>query len=193
MRFDTPQEFVAWVESIKDRLHAMVTNRLVPAVITPNERVPLILKRNTVDRNPSVWAARLRSPRHVVTVAGEAQEMVHAFMIGYGGIATLASDAGRTGTTVGSRSYRLRFTIDSYYQEIPGTDDDNSELWHNQEILFVVDKLVNERPFGVPGVGMVERWSESRGLTQFGDTPARESLGECYLDTDPIDIRYQQS
>ena len=182
----TPTEFAVFVESIKDQIVALISGELVPGTAIPDERVPVVLKRLVIDRNTSAWAARLRSPRHIVeveTASGTTQEkQVHAFMIGYGGIETYPDN------TVRSVAWKLRFTVDSYYQNTPGTESDNAEKSHGAEIFRVAHVLMTKKPFGVPGVKRVTGFRERRGLAKMGDVDVRESLGEMFIELDPISI-----
>lgn len=180
----TPEEFAAYVETIKDRVAALISGELVPSSSEVGEKVPAVHKRLIIDRNNEAWAARLRSDRHIETVSvdgvDQQEPVVHAFMVGYGGIETRPSSVVRT------VAYNLRFTIDSYYQDVPGTDADNAEKNHGSEIFRATHVLMTTRPFGVAGVARATEFRERRGLAKMGDTLVRESLGELWLELDPI-------
>lgn len=180
----TPEEFAAYVETVKDRVADLINIELVPTAVTSGEKIPAVHKRLIIDRNSAAWASRLKSDRHVEQVAtdeGTVEErIVHAFMVGYGGIET------RPSTLVRTVAWNLRFTIDSYYQDLPGTDIDNPEKSHGAEINRVGYVLMTTRPFGVPGVTRATEFRERRGLASMGDTILRESLGELWLELDPI-------
>lgn len=178
----TPQEFADYLETVKGRIIALISNELVPGQTSPGERLPKVINRLVVERNRDTWAAKLRSKRHVETVNTVSQEMVHAFMIGYGGLGTYED------RTVRSVAYRLRFTVDSYYQDSPGTDEDSPEKRHGAEIARVAHVLLTTRPFGVEGVKEVTGFNERRGLSRLGNVIVRESLGEMFVTLKPIQI-----
>lgn len=185
MIFNTPQEFADWVDLIKLHLVDIITDELVPATITPNEQLPVIRGRSVIDRDGDKWAGRLRSPRHKVTTGGETVDWVHGFMVAYGG-ATYVRPSG-----VGVTAYRLRFLIDGYCEIYSRSDTDNSEKLFNAEVLRIGYRLMNKKPFGVPGVSQVFGWDERRGIAELGFSLVHESLADVFMDTDEIQIDYQ--
>lgn len=189
----TPEAFAAYVEEIKDRLLEIVTTELVPPAEDPpveGERVPKVIKWLVVDSVPKTFAARLRSDRHVVTVQvdGEdvAESQVHAFVLAYGGLETYTPP--EPSRAVRSVFYKLRFTLDSYYQDYPGADADNAEARHGAEIARAAHVLLTTRPLGVEGAKRVTGWRERRGLGRIGDVPVKESLAEFFVELSGIHI-----
>lgn len=188
----TPTAFAAYVEQVKDRLLEIVSQELVPPVPdppVPDERVPKVIKWLVIDSVPKSFAARLRSDRHVVKTIVDEQEVaesqVHAFVLAYGGLEEYEPQ----NKAVGCIYYRLRFTLDSYYQDFPGKNDENAEALHAAEIHRAAHTLRATYPLGISGAKRVTGWRERRGLARIGDVPVKESMGEFFVELDGIDIR----
>jgi hypothetical protein len=189
----TPDEFADFIENVKIQIAALVSATLVPALSVAGEKVPVVFPRAIIDRNSQAWASRLTSPRHIetITVDGDTgseeveQPIVHAYCIGYGGMER------RPGGPIRTVSWNLRLTLDSYYQDIPGTDADNPEKNHAREINKVAHVLTTTQPLGIPGANKVTDFRERRGFASMGDTVLRESLGELWVELDPIGFPYR--
>lgn len=197
----TPTEFAQYVERVKDRLLEIVAGELVPPPSDPpaeTERVPKVIKWLVADSVPRTYAARLRSDRHVVKTEVEgqtvAEQQVHAFVLAYGGLETYVPP--EPSNAVRSVFYKLRFTLDSYYQDYPGSDKppaegelpDNAEARHGAEIARAAHALLSARPLGVEGAKRVTGWRERRGLARIGEVPVKESLGEFFVELSGIHI-----
>jgi hypothetical protein len=175
----TPSQFADVCESIKDGVLEVTTATLIPeGAPVEGEKLPTIKNRLVIDSDGRKWAAKLQSDRHKEESPEGEILKVHAFMIGFGGLDTYEDK------TVGHVPFRLRFTVDSYYEDEVGTDTDNSELWHAREIAMLAFALY--RP------GVVKRvvgFHERRGLARIGKTVVRESLGEVYIEIKPAPLR----
>src|SRR5919206_2061816 len=135
----TPTEFVALTNSIKARIVELIEKELIPGgAPQQGDRLPVVKKRIIVDRLPDNWAAKLKSPRHVV--GGEPK--VHAIMVGFGGIEDYAD------RTTRSVAWRLRFLMRHYLYDFIGNDQDNAELLQAAEVFAVAHRLMTTRPFG---------------------------------------------
>ena len=179
---DTPAKFAEMIEEVKLGILEVLTAELVPAGITVGEKIPLLKNRLIVDPVPDKFAARLRSKRHKEGTGSDVVEKVHAFMVGYGGIDTNNPD-----NTVGRKGFRLRFLIDSYYEDDIGTDADNAEKRHGAEIARVCFALFASRVLRRPGiVQRVADFQERRGFSPMGETVMRKSLGELYVVTKAV-------
>jgi hypothetical protein len=178
----TPTELADYFETVRARIVSLIATELVPEEATEGERIPKIIDDLIVERNRDQWAARLRSNRHIEVTSGVEQKMVHAFMVGDGGLETYPDN------TIRSVSYKLRCTVDSYYQDSPGSDGDSPAKRHAREIARVAHVLLTTRPFGVTGVKKVVGFRERRGLAMLGNVQVRESLGEMFIELNPIQI-----
>lgn len=197
----TSEEFATLVESVKTKLADLIETELVPENETLGEKVPQVLRRLLVRRDGREWVAKLQSGRHleveVIDGINTPVEKVHTFMIGHGGI----DEYNPQNKDNRSNFWRLRFTIDSYYQDAVETDTDNPEKRHAAEVSRIAHLLKESRLKGdfrvpFPGVGnegsnaiyRVEGFRERRGLARMGDVLVRESLAEVFVLLQPITI-----
>ena len=178
----TPQELVNLTKAIKVRMVEIVTGVLVPEAVVPGEKTPKIIPRLIIDPNYKAWANKLKSPRHKVTENGVELEKVHSVMVYYKGIQDYLDK------TVRSMPWKLAFGIDNFYQDDPGTDEDNPEDHHNAEITLAAAALWSARPFGVPKVKSVVSFKEGRGLTTMGDYMVRQSMGTAIVELEPLQL-----
>jgi hypothetical protein len=176
----TSAEFAQRIEDIKAAILTTVRTELIPSVVTIGERIPKVINRLIVERQADKWASKLTSSRDI---DDQEKRRVHAVMVGYGGISPGPNN------TVGSMVWRLRFTLDSYLQDEFGTDTDNAEKRHNDEITRMAFALRSTRHLGLPQwVRSVGQLSERRGLARMGEIMVRESLGEMVVELQPIHI-----
>lgn len=181
----TPALFADLCEEVKLGIMEVLTAELVPALpVVPGEKVPVVKNRRIIDASPESWAAKLKSPRHIEGTGENTVEKVHAVMVGYGGLDTRSDD-----NTVGRKGFRLRFIIDSYYEDEIGEDDDNPEKRHAAEVARVAYVLFASRVLNRPGVvKRVVDFNERRGFTRMGESVMRESLGEVYVELNAVPL-----
>lgn len=179
----TPAETEALFKSIKTGFANIIKAELIPAgPVVVGEKIPLVLPRLVVDPNHRAWAAKLASPRHIVDTIPQ----VHAIMIGSGGEEQL------TTKSVGTVDYRLRWSLTAYYQEYPGTDNDNAEDNLAGEIARIAALFVGRRNKSMPdsiksNVLRIHGFKQRKGLARMGIVFVRTSIGEFYTDLQPID------
>jgi hypothetical protein len=178
----TPEQLVTLTESAHQRLYELVRDRLVPLDITPNERVPKVFDRLVVDSDHRAWANMLRSDRHVEEQSGEQIKQVHTVMVYEKGMRDYPDK------TVRSMPWDLVFGIDNFYQDYPGTSQDNPGYRQNKEITLVAAMLFSTIPFGVVGVKRIIGWREQRVLSRMGDIMVRQSMATCTLRLNPAQI-----
>lgn len=180
----TEEEFADVCEYIKEGVLEVLNAALIPAgASVEGEKLPVIKNRLIVDRAPGKWAAKLQSDRHLEGAGDGQVKKVHAFMVGYGGLDNYED------RTVGHIPFRLRFTIDSYYEDEVGTDADNPEKRHAREVAKVAFALYKSRTLNRPQVvKRVVGFRERRGLARMGETVVRESLGEVYIEIKPVPL-----
>lgn len=178
----TPAELVALTEATNTRLVQLVTDTLVPPVVTPGERVPKIFDRLVVDTDHKAWANMLRSDRHVESQNGQDVKQIHTFMIYPKGMRDYPDN------TVRSMPWQLEFGIDSFYQDYPGKSGDNPGMRHNAEVTLIAATLLSTKPFGVVGVKRIVGWREVRVLSRLGDFQVRQSMATCTIRLQPAQI-----
>lgn len=174
----TPEQLVQLTENINDRLYQLVSGKLIPEDVIPDERIPKVFDRLVVDSDHRAWANMLKSDRHVEN--GEKQ--VHAFMLYPKGLRDYPDN------TVRSMPWQLDFGIDSFYQDFPGKTHDNPGFRHNKEITLIAAVLWSARPFGVVGVKKVVGFRENRVLTRMGDVMVRQSMAVATVKLEPAPI-----
>lgn len=180
----TPAKLAEFIEEAKLGLLEVLNTELIPALpVVAGEKIPLVKNRRIIDLVPDKFASKLRSKRHIEGTGANAVEKVHAFTVGYGGIdEDIQSETGHGQTTVGHKQYRVRFLIDSYYEDEIGTDADNPEKRHAAEIARVAYALSTSRTLKRPGVVQrVGAFTERRGFARMGESMARESLAEVFV------------
>jgi len=180
----TPAKLAEFIEEAKLGLLEVLNTELVPALpVVAGEKIPLVKNRRIIDEDLSKYAAKLRSKRHIEGTGTNAVEKIHTFMVGYGGLdEDIQGETGHGQTTVGRKQYRVRFLIDSYYEDEIGTDADNPEKRHAAEIARVAYALSASRTLKRPGVVQrVGAFTERRGFATFGEGIARQSLAEVYV------------
>jgi hypothetical protein len=180
----TPEELVQLTEDTNARLVELITDKLVPSVVVPGERVPRIFDRLVVDSDHKAWANMLRSDRHVETQEGVDVKQVHSVMIYPKGIRDY------TGQTVRAMHWQLDFGVDNFYQDYPGKTNDNPGFRQNKEINLVAATLWSARPFGIEGVKMVVGLRENRVLSRMGDVMVRQSMAIVTIQLQPGHIPY---
>lgn len=176
----TPEELVTLTEDVNDRLYELISEKLVPSVVTPGEKVPKIFDRLIVDSDHRAWANMLKSDRHIENQ----EEQVHAFMVYPKGLRDYPD------RTVRAMPWQIDYAIDSFYQDYPGLTHDNPGFRHNKEITLVAATLWSARPFGVVGVKKLVQFREIRVLTRMGDVMVRQSMGLVSIQLDPAQIPY---
>lgn len=174
----TPEELVTLSEAINDRMYELISEKLVPVLVTPGEKVPKVFDRLVVDSDHRAWANMLKSERHVE----EEEKQVHAFMVYPKGMSDYPDN------TVRSMPWQLDYAIDSFYQDYPGKTHDNPGFRHNKEITLIAATLWSARPFGVVGVKMVTGFKENRVLTRMGDYVVRQSMAVARVKLQPGEI-----
>ena len=181
---DTPEKFAEIPEQIKDGILELLNDELVPPTVTVGEKIPRVRNRRIVEIEPTTWKGRLKSPRHLEGSGDDQVQKVHSYLVGYGGIVSQNDD-----NTVGGKSFQLRFLIDSYYEDEVGTDEDNPEKRHADEISRIVYKIWTSRTLRRPTfVKRIVDFSERRGFARMGDTVTRESLAELIVDTHAVPL-----
>ncbi len=179
---DTPEKFADLCEEIKAGILEVIEETILPGAITAGEKVARVENRRIIDVGRE-YANKLRSERHKA-LEEESPDKVHAYMVGYGGI-----DTNIPSTTTGTKTFQLRFLIDSYYEDDIGTSDDNAEKRHAREVHMISYALFRNKVLNRPGiVHRVERWEERRGFATMGETMTRESLGELFVKILPIPL-----
>jgi len=175
---DSPEDFAALIREVKDGIMEVVTAVLIPAGPPQlGEKLPAIKNRRVLDQVPAKYASKVESDRHIVGTGANATKKIHMFMVGYGGL-----DTGFPSPTVGRKNFRLRFLIDSYYEDDIGTDTDNAEERHSEEFSKVAYALFASKVLNRPSVvEMVMDIQERRGFVRFGERMARESLCELFV------------
>lgn len=182
----TPARLAEYVEESKLGMLEVLTAELIPGTITPGEKIPFLRNRRIADYPSDRMAAPLRSKRHIAGVDenGKPIEKVHAFTVGYGGL-----DTDIPQTTVGHKQYRVRFLIDSYYENEMGTDVDNPEKRHAAEVARVAYALAKSKVLNRPGVVYkVGDFKERRGFVRMGEAVIRDSVAEVYVILEPVPI-----
>lgn len=176
--------FADFCEEAKEGIAEVLRKELIPEESVVGEKVPVIKNRRILTDTPQDWATVLRSERHKEGSGVNEVEKVHCFMVGYAGIDTDSED-----NTVTQKSFRLRFVIDSYYENKVGSDNDNPELSHGREIHKIAYALVASRVCKRPGVvKKVVAFRERRGFTRLGEAVMRESLGELIIELQPVPL-----
>lgn len=179
----TPDQFADVCEDAKEGVLEIVNATLVPAITVSGEKVPIVKDRIVSDRDSHSWAAKLQSLRHLEGTGDNEVRKVHAFVVDFGGLDTYQD------MTVRHVPYRLRFTIDSYYEDETGITNDNPSIWHSREIAKLAQALYLSRTANRPAtVKRVTGFTERRGLARIGETVVRESLAEVYLEIKPVPI-----
>lgn len=178
----TPEQLVTLTEQVNDRLYQLISDKLVPLVVLPGERVPKIFDRLVVDSDHTAWANILRSDRHIESQSGENIGQVHAIMIYPKGLRDYPDN------TVRSLPWDLSYGIDNFYQDYPGKTGDNPGFRQNKEIVLVAATLLSTVPFGVVGVKKIIGWRETRVLSRMGDTMVRQSMAVCTVRLQPAQI-----
>lgn len=181
---DSPEDFAELLEAVKAGLQETITTVLIPeGEPQEGEKVPQIKNRRIVDVNPTTWANWLRSDRHKVGAGTEDEiDLVHCYMVGYAGITSVNDD-----NTTGGKSFRVSFTIDSYYADDIGSDDVNPEKSHGEEIAKMAYAIWMSRVLKRPGmVKKIVEFNETRGFAKMGDSITRESLAQLIVDLDAV-------
>lgn len=179
---DTAAKFAEMMEEIKAGIIEVAEEELVPGVVALGEKIPFVKNRRIVDLNPSTWATRLKSPRHKEGTGENEVQKVHSFLVGFGGITSVNED-----NTTGGKSFTLRFLIDSYYEDEIGTDQDNPEKRHADEVHRLCYVLWMSRVLRRPGlVKRIVEFTERRGFAKMGDNVTRESLAELTVDLNAV-------
>lgn len=183
----TPKQFAEDVcTPIKNGIIQVITDILIPSgPPVEGEKLPIIKNRLMIDNSANTkWAVRLSSPRDIELINSKPVPRVHAVLVAFGGLSEYVEN------TVGHVGLRLRFTIDSYYQEWLGTDEDNADIRHNNEIAMTALALYQSKTLGYPNiVKRVLGFNERRALVRMGETIVRESLGEFYVEIMPAPLR----
>lgn len=177
--------FAGFCEEAKQGIAEVLRKELIPeGAPVAGEKVPIVKNRRILTDTPQDWATLLRSERHKEGTGLNEVEKVHAFMVGYAGIDTDSED-----NTVSQKSFRLRFVIDSYYENKVGSDTDNPEILHGREIHKIGYALVASRVCNRPGVvKKVVAFRERRGFTRLGEALMRESLAELIIELQPVPL-----
>jgi len=179
----TPDELVTLTESINSRLYDLVVGVMVPPLPgVPGEKVPRVYDRLVVDSDHRAWAPMLKSDRHIENQGGVDVKQIHTIMIYPKGLRTIPHN------TVRSRKWQFDYGIDNFYQDYPGTTDNNPGFRQNKEVVLVADTLITTIPFGVTGVERIVSWRESRALTRIGDVMVRQSMGILAIHIHPAQI-----
>lgn len=175
---DSPDKFADIGEEVKEGILEVLNATLIPAgAPVPGEKLPAIKNRRIMDNVPKTYGPKLESDRHKEGAAPNEVKKVHIFMVGYGGVDTLTESP-----TVGRKNFRMRFLIDSYYEDDIGTDADNAEKRHARELMKVAYALFASKVLNRPSI--VERiidFEERRGFVRVGERMTRESLGELFV------------
>lgn len=175
---NTPAKFAEIPEIVKEGILELLEEELVPSTVTPGEKIPKVKNRAIVEISPTTWAGRLLSDRNVEGTGDNLVEKVHTYMVGFRGIVSATED-----NTTGGKSFQLRFSIDSYYQDEVGTDTDNPEKRHAAEIARILHALWMSRTLRRPTfVKRIVDFSERRGFAKMGELITRESLAEIAVD-----------
>jgi hypothetical protein len=175
---NTPEKFAEIPEIVKAGILECLNGELVPLTVTPGEKIPAVKNRRIVDLDTGTWATRLKSDRHLEGTGDNTTRKVHCYLVGFGGIVAATDD-----NTVGGKSFQLRFLIDSYYEDEIGTDLDNPEKRHGEEISRITHVLWMSRTLKRPKfVKKIVDWSERRGFAKMGNNIMRESLAELIVD-----------
>lgn len=180
----TPAKLAEFCEEAKLGMLEVLNAELIPAVVTAGEKIPVLKNRRIIDTIPDKFASKLRSKRHIEGTGANQVEKVHAFMVGYGGLDTDVPQ-----TTVGRKVYRIRFIIDSYYEDEIGNDLDNPEKRHAAEVARVAYALAASKVLRRPGiVHRVGDFIERRGFARMGESVMRESLGEVFVTLEAVPL-----
>lgn len=183
----TSTEFSTLIETVKQAVVDVAKAELVPPLpATEGERVPMIKNRLIYDKNRETWAAKLRSDRHTVSIAGNPEKKIHCYMISYGGIADYAD------RTVGMMPFALLFRVVGYYQDDVGVDGDNAE----ESMAFELGKLAysyqNTPKLNLPGVvKRVTGYRERRDPAKIGEVQVIESVIEFFVELQTVPKRNQ--
>jgi hypothetical protein len=178
----TPEQLVTLTEDINTRLYQLISATLVPEESEDGERIPKVIDRLVVDQDHKAWANMLKSDRHVEIQNGEDVKQVHAVMIYPKGLRDYPDN------TVRSMHWDLTFGIDNFYQDYPGTINDNPGYRQNKEIVLVAAVLWSTIPFGVTGVKRVVGYRETRVLSRMGDIMVRQSMAIITVRLNPAQI-----
>lgn len=187
----TPEGFADICEAAHEGLVEVVRAAVIPPGNTvPGERVPKVFGRLVVDPDANTWAAALTSERHVEQPPPEAGpeaepvEKVHAIMVGWGGIETYDEPS------INQAGFRLRFVLDAYYENEVGTDADNPEKWSAREISMLAWSILANRTLNRPGIVVsIYAFRERRGLRPMGERRVIQSLGEVWVDLQPVTLK----
>jgi len=174
----SPADFAELCEEVKAGIYEVLEETLIPAgAPQPGEQIPLLKNRRIVDQVPKTYATKLESDRHLVGDAPDQTKRIHIFWVGFGGI-----DTSIPSQTVTRKTFRLRFLIDSYYEDDIGLDDDNAEKRHASEVHKVAYALFASKVLKRPSVvEQVLDFEERRGFVRVGERMTRESLGEVFV------------
>lgn len=187
---DTPAKLAELCEEAKLGLLEVLNAELIPVDVTPGEKIPVLRNRRIADYPSDKMAAPLRSKRHIEGTGDNAVEKVHAFTAGYGGIdEDIEIEVGHGPPSGGFKQYRIRFLIDSYYENEIGTNADNPEKRHAAEVARVAYAIAASRVLRRPGVvERIGKFRERRGFVRMGEAVIRDSVGEVFVVTCPVRI-----
>jgi hypothetical protein len=188
----TPELFADdYCEAARQGLIEVIRETVIPpGEPQPGEKVAEVFDRLIVDSDGDQWAAALTSPRHVeqppLEAGPDAQpvEKVHAVMVDAGGIETYEEPS------TNQAGFRLRFVLDAYYEDEIGTNADNPAKWQAREIAMLAWAILSSRTLNRPGIVLqVYAFRERRGLRRMGERKVRQSLGEVWVDLQPVTLK----
>lgn len=180
------KEFAAIGRVLKGKLKGIINLELVPEEVTEGETVPNVKSRLVFDKKDEQWAARLRSKRHVVTVAGEQSKKIHTYMVGYGGRYKYPDNTNR------SMPFAIRMLVIGYYQNDTGDEEDNAEEAFEFELAQLAYAFLNTPKLNYPGfVKDVVDFRERRELTRIGEVQVIESIAELIIQLHVVPKRNQ--
>jgi hypothetical protein len=183
----TPEGFADLCEEARQGLVKVIKDTVIPpGEPVEGEKLPEVFDRLIVDPDGDLWAAALTSERHVEVPpgGGEPVQKVHALMVGWGGLETYDEPS------TNQAGFRLRFVLDAYYEDEIGTNADNPEKWQAREIAMLAWSLLSSRTLGKPGIVLqVYAFRERRGVRRMGERRVRQSLGEVWVDLQPVTLK----